>query len=145
MENKTFARSEAVSNIDQGLRQYMMRVYNFMSGGLCVTALVAYLIANTSLIRLFFNVNAVGQVMGMSALGWLALFAPFVMVFAFGWVLMKGTAAQVQGVILGICRNYGRLFGSDNPDVYRRQRHPYFPDYGRYVWRNEHLRLCDQA
>ena len=81
MENKTFARSEAVSNIDQGLRQYMMRVYNFMSGGLCVTALVAYLIANTSLIRLFFNVNAVGQVMGMSALGWLALFAPFVMVF----------------------------------------------------------------
>lgn len=42
MENKTFARSEAVSNIDQGLRQYMMRVYNFMSGGLCVTALVAY-------------------------------------------------------------------------------------------------------
>lgn len=53
MENKTFARSEAVSNIDQGLRQYMMRVYNFMSGGLCVTALVAYLIANTSLIRLF--------------------------------------------------------------------------------------------
>ena len=107
MENKTFARSEAVSNIDQGLRQYMMRVYNFMSGGLCVTALVAYLIANTSLIRLFFNVNAVGQVMGMSALGWLALFAPFVMVFAFGWVLMKGTAAQVQGVFWGFAAIMG--------------------------------------
>lgn len=107
MENKTFARSEVVSNIDQGLRQYMMRVYNFMSGGLCVTALVAYLIANTSLIRLFFNVNAVGQVMGMSALGWLALFAPFVMVFAFGWVLMKGTAAQVQGVFWGFAAIMG--------------------------------------
>ena len=107
MENKTFARSEAVSNIAQGLRQYMMRVYNFMSGGLCVTALVAYLIANTSLIRLFFNVNAVGQVMGMSALGWLALFAPFVMVFAFGWVLMKGTAAQVQGVFWGFAAIMG--------------------------------------
>lgn len=107
MENKTFTRSEAVSNIDQGLRQYMMRVYNFMSGGLCVTALVAYLIANTSLIRLFFNVNAVGQVMGMSALGWLALFAPFVMVFAFGWVLMKGTAAQVQGVFWGFAAIMG--------------------------------------
>ena len=107
MENKTFARSEAVSNIDQGLRQYMMRVYNFMSGGLCVTALVAYLIANTSLIRLFFNVNAVGQVMGMSALGWLALFAPFVMVFAFGWVLMKGTAAPVQGVFWGFAAIMG--------------------------------------
>ena len=85
----------------------MMRVYNFMSGGLCVTALVAYLIANTSLIRLFFNVNAVGQVMGMSALGWLALFAPFVMVFAFGWVLMKGTAAQVQGVFWGFAAIMG--------------------------------------
>jgi integral membrane protein, interacts with ftsh len=74
---------------------------------LCVTALVAYLIANTSLIRLFFNVNAVGQVMGMSALGWLALFAPFVMVFAFGWVLMKGTVAQVQGVFWGFAAIMG--------------------------------------
>lgn len=107
MENKTFTRTDAVSNVDQGLRQYMMRVYNFMAGGLCITAIVAWLIANTSLIRLFFSVSPAGQVIGMSALGWLALFAPFIMIFAFSWVLVKGTPAQVQGTFWGFAAIMG--------------------------------------
>lgn len=95
MENKTFARPSASAIVDEGLRQYMMRVYNFMAGGLCITALVAYLITNTSLINLFFSQNAAGQY-GISGLGWLAFLSPFVMVFAFGWVIAKGTASQTQ-------------------------------------------------
>lgn len=95
MENKTFARPSASAIVDEGLRQYMMRVYNFMAGGLCITALVAYLIANTSLINLFFSANASGQI-SMSGFGWLAFFAPFVMVFAFGWIISRGTASQTQ-------------------------------------------------
>ena len=69
-----------------------------MAGGLCVTALVAYLIANTSLLTLFFNISPDGRVLGMSALGWISLIAPLIIVFAFGWVLNRGTLAQVQGV-----------------------------------------------
>ncbi len=107
MENKIFAKTEAAARIDQGLRDYMMRVYNFMAGGLCVTALVAYLIANTSAIRLFYTFNAAGQVTGMSALSWLALFAPFIMIFAFGWVMVKGTSAQVQGTFWGFAAVMG--------------------------------------
>lgn len=101
MENKTISKVGSISNVDLGLREYMMRVYNYMCGGLCMTALVAYLIANTSLITVFFNVAPTGQVMGMSGFGWLALFAPFIMVFAFGWVLARGSLAQVQGVFWG--------------------------------------------
>ena len=101
MENKTMSKVGSISNVDLGLREYMMRVYNYMCGGLCMTALVAYLIANTSLITVFFNVAPTGQVMGMSGFGWLALFAPFIMVFAFGWVLARGSLAQVQGVFWG--------------------------------------------
>lgn len=101
MENKTMSKVGSISNVDLGLREYMMRVYNYMCGGLCMTALVAYLIANTSLITIFFNVAPTGQVMGMSGFGWLALFAPFIMVFAFGWVLARGSLAQVQGVFWG--------------------------------------------
>lgn len=97
MENKIYASTRSGVQIDQGLRDYMMRVYNFMAGGLCVTALVSYLIANTSAIRLFYTFNSAGQAVGMSALSWLALFAPFIMIFAFGWVMVKGTTAQVQG------------------------------------------------
>lgn len=95
MENKIFADAQAAANVDEGLRQYMIKVFNFMCAGLCITALTAYLIANTSLINLFFNVN--GNIVSLSGLGWLLFFAPLIMVFAFGWVLARGTAAQVQG------------------------------------------------
>ena len=41
--------------IDAGLRGYMLRVYNWMTSGLLLTGIVAYGIANTSLINLFYQ------------------------------------------------------------------------------------------
>lgn len=107
MENKFFTATASNTAVDQGLRQYMMRVYNFMCGGLCITALVAYLIANTSLLGVFFNINTAGQITGMSGLGWLAFLSPFIMIFAFGWVMAKGTAQQVQGTFWGFAALMG--------------------------------------
>ena len=98
METKTNTQTKVY--VDEGLRQCMLRVYNYMAGGLCITALTAYIVANTPLLRLFFNVSATGAV-GMSAFGWLLTFAPLIMVFAFGWVLNRGTLAQVQGMFWG--------------------------------------------
>ncbi len=99
MENRVYEQAAGTAAVvDEGLREFMLKVYNYMAGGLCVTALVAYLIANTSLLSLFFNVSPDGRVLGMSALGWISLIAPLIIVFAFGWVLNRGTLAQVQGV-----------------------------------------------
>ena len=86
--------------VDEGLRQYLLKVYNYMFGGLCITSLSAYLIANTSLLGLFFKLSPQG-VVGLSGFGWLMFFAPFIMIFAFSWVLMKGSIAQVQGMFWG--------------------------------------------
>lgn len=107
LENKNVVNTGSSTMVDAGLRQHMIKVYNYMSAGLCITALVAYLIANTSLIGMFFNVSADGRVMGMSGLGWLSMFAPFIMIFAFGWVIAKGTASQVQGVFWGFAALMG--------------------------------------
>lgn len=96
---ETKVNAQARTYVDEGLRQYMLKVYNYMTGGLCLTALAAYLVANTSLIRLFFNVTPQGVT--MSGLGWLFLFAPLLMVFAFGWVLQRGTLQQVQAMFWG--------------------------------------------
>ena len=96
MENKIFTKTETVSDVHEGLRQYMIKVYNFMAAGLCLTALSAYLVANTSLMQLFFRINQMGQITGLSALGWIAFIAPLIMVFAFGRVLTRGTSSQVQ-------------------------------------------------
>ena len=99
MENRVYEQAAGTSAVvDEGLREYMLKVYNYMAGGLCVTALVAYLIANTSLLTLFFNISPDGRVLGMSALGWISLIAPLIFVFAFGWVLKRGTLAHGQGV-----------------------------------------------
>ena len=91
---ETKVKTQAKTYVDEGLRQYMLKVYNYMSGGLCLTALAAYIVANTSLIRLFFNITPQG--VSMSGLGWLFLFAPLIMVFAFGWVVQRGSLQQVQ-------------------------------------------------
>ena len=114
MENKTFSKSEELSNVDAGLRQYMIKVYNFMAAGLCLTALTAYIIANTSLLGLFFNINPAGQVTGMSGFGWLMFIAPLVMVFAFGWVVNRGTAAQVQALFWG----YAAVMGASLTPIF---------------------------
>ena len=79
--------------IDEGLRNFMLKIYNYMAGGLCVTGLVAYWMAQKpAILRLFFTPT------GYSALGWLALFAPLILVFAFGWVVNRGTTRQVQAM-----------------------------------------------
>jgi len=96
MENRTYTRSSATPYINEGLRNYMIKVYNFMTAGLCLTAFSAYFVANTPLLRLFFTLDPMGRVMGMSGFGWLMFIAPLIMVFAFGWVINRGSAKQVQ-------------------------------------------------
>ncbi len=104
MRNNVYSQSQT-RTIDEGLRSYMLKVYNFMAGGLCLTGVAAWLVANTSLLGVFFNITPQGA--SLSGLGWLALIAPLIMVFAFSWVVSSGTAKQVQMLFWG----YSLLMG----------------------------------
>lgn len=104
MRNGIYSQAQA-RTIDEGLRSYMLKVYNFMAGGLCLTGIAAWLIANTSLLRVFFNITPQGAT--LSGFGWLALIAPLILVFAFSWVVSSGTAKQVQMMFWG----YSLLMG----------------------------------
>ncbi len=74
--------------IDAGLRGYMLRVYNWMASGLVLTGAIAYGVANTSLINLFYHqvMTPRGMAVQPTLLGYAAVFAPlvFVMVLSFG-------------------------------------------------------------
>lgn len=107
MESKSYVSSASKTNIDEGLRAFMIKVYNFMAGGLCVTALAAWLVINTSLINMFFNADAATQNISLSGFGWLMFLSPLIMVFVFNWVIMRGTPAQVQGVFWAFCALMG--------------------------------------
>lgn len=95
MLEKNYTSAVERADIDEGLRSYFISVYNHMAGGLLVTALTAYFIANTPLIAMMFDARG-----GMSVLGWLFLLAPLIVVFGFGWVVNRGTLNQVRGVFL---------------------------------------------
>jgi FtsH-binding integral membrane protein len=75
---RTAAQDEALS-IDQGLRSYMLGVYNYVGGGLLVSAVLAYLFAFTpALHSLVYTMRDTqfGPQVTYSLLGWVALFAP---------------------------------------------------------------------
>jgi len=76
----------------------MLRVYNWMGSGLLLTGVVAYLIANTSAIDLFYPVvqTPFGTARSASLLAMVAMFAPlgFVLVLSLGVNKLSTSAAQ---------------------------------------------------
>ena len=90
--------AETGAVIDAGLRAYMLRVYNWMSSGLVLTGIVAYGIANTELINLFYPLVQTprGMMHAPGALAYVSMFAPlaFVMVLSFGVNKLSTTAVQ---------------------------------------------------
>ena len=84
--------------IDEGLRSYMLRVYNYMAGGLAVTGAVAYATANTPAILNF--------VFGNPIIYYTVLFAPLGIIF-FGFRAVKSAAGTqilywIFSVLLGL-------------------------------------------
>lgn len=72
---------------DEGLRQHMLRVFNYMGGGLVVTGLVAFIVGTTP--ALYVPIFS-------TPLKWVVMFAPlaFVLVFSFKMHSMSATGAQ---------------------------------------------------
>ncbi len=72
-------RDAAVSR-DEGLRTYMLSIYNLMASALALTGLTAYLGANWEPLRdALYTVH--GTHLALSGLGWLVAFAPLAIVF----------------------------------------------------------------
>ena len=81
---QSVGRAEA-GVIDQGLRAYMIRVYNYMASGVAITGVVAYAIYAMSVVT-----GTDGAVTGLTPFGsfifasgfkWVVIFAPLAMVF----------------------------------------------------------------
>jgi uncharacterized protein len=81
-QGTTVGRTEA-GVVDQGLRAYMLRVYNYMASGVAITGVVAYLIYAMAVEQTAAGVQltAFGSFMFASAFKWVVIFAPLAMVF----------------------------------------------------------------
>lgn len=88
--------TDRVSEIDAGLRAYMLRVYNYMAMGLTVTGVISYFVAHTpALLSLFYTQTAAG--VAPTVLAYIAMFSPlaFVLILSFGIQRMKASTAQL--------------------------------------------------
>ena len=97
-------RSEAeAAGIDVGLREYMLRVYNYMAIGLAITGLVAFSAAQS--IDLMQAIHGTG-------LRWVVMLAPlgFVLFISARIHAMKASTAQtvfwVYSALMGLCLSY---------------------------------------
>lgn len=77
-----------------GLRSYFGRVYNYMAGGLAVSGLTAYMATQEPLFSLFYKVS--DQTIGYTGLGWIAIFAPLVMIFMISSAVARMNVARAQ-------------------------------------------------
>jgi FtsH-binding integral membrane protein len=91
-ERKYMTAAQAgVADIDVGLRQYMLRVYNYMAGGVALTGVVAYafhlvLLGNPDLLHLVFG----------TPLRFVVIFAPFLFSLFFSARITTMSAATAQ-------------------------------------------------
>jgi uncharacterized protein len=70
----------ATAGYDEGLRSYMLSIYNYMASGVLLTGIVALAVAsNDSLLSLFFAQKATGA-FGPTILGWVAMLSPLAMI-----------------------------------------------------------------
>ena len=101
------APSRSAAEIDEGLRAYMLTVYNYMASALALTGLAAYVTANTpALLSIFCTVQ--GNMVAPTMLGYVAMFSPlaFVLVLNFGINRMKASTTQMVfwgfAVVMGL-------------------------------------------
>jgi len=85
--------------LDEGLRAYMLRVYNWMASGLLLTGIIAFAISHTSAMNALYPqvMDSAGDlVYRPTMLAYAAIFSPmvFVMVLSFGVNKLSTQAAQ---------------------------------------------------
>ena len=101
-ERRAFGTTLTQAQVDEGLRSYMLRVYNYMGSGLALTGIVAYVVAHTSLYQALFS----------SGIGFIVMFAPLGIIFFMGSKIktMKPSTAQtlfwVFSILMGASLSY---------------------------------------
>ncbi len=91
----------SVAYVDEGLRAYMLRVYNYMAGGVLLSAITAYLTVQAATGGAIGAagrqaLTPFGQMLYTSPLKWVVMFAPLAFVFFLSFRVYKMSVAAAQ-------------------------------------------------
>ena len=99
-QNATTKSSASEAIIDQGLRAYMLKVYNYMASGVLLTGVIALLFFKLAVVT-----GASGEISGLTSFGstiytsglkWVIMLAPLGVVFYMSFNIAKMTSAKAQ-------------------------------------------------
>ncbi|HEV2186082.1 MAG TPA: Bax inhibitor-1/YccA family protein [Stellaceae bacterium] len=85
----TVQSADTQAGIDVGLRDYMLRIYNYMASALALTGIVAYVFAG------YLETN---RALMHSPVMWLIILAPFGLVMLLSFGINRLSAAAAQGI-----------------------------------------------
>jgi len=97
---RSFTKTTDQVVIDEGLRAYMLKVYNYMTTGLLLTGLIAYFFGKASIVT-----NELGQIIGTTSIGamlfssplkWIVMLAPLGFVFYLSARINKMSVSSAQ-------------------------------------------------
>ncbi len=97
-QNTNVKSSAAESHvIDQGLRSYMLKVYNYMGSALLVTGIVALITFKFSVLSLSpLTLTSLGNSLYNSGLAWIVMLAPLGVVLYMSFGIRKMSASKAQ-------------------------------------------------
>ena len=99
--NKVKAATQTTVVMDEGLRAYMLKVYNYMASGILLTGLISLIFFKLSVVT-----DADGSVVALTNIGnalffsgfkWVVMLAPLGVVFYMSFKINKMSAAKAQG------------------------------------------------
>ncbi|MEI4483131.1 MULTISPECIES: Bax inhibitor-1 family protein [Phyllobacterium] len=97
------AGGQSAAAFDEGLRQHMLRIYNYMGLGLVLTGVVAFVVASTP--ALYVPIFS-------TPLKWVVMLAPLAFVMFFSFKMQTMSAASAQMLFWAFCAVMGLSMAS---------------------------------
>ena len=104
------------ADIDAGLRSYMLRVYNYMAGGLAITGVIAYVAYTMAVVQTpqGLALSGFGQFLFASPFKWVVMLAPLAIVFFLSFRVHKMSVPAAQATFWG----YAALMGLSMASIF---------------------------
>ena len=98
---KTKVTSTETHVIDEGLRAYMLKVYNYMASGIFLTGIISLLLFKLSVVMAsdgsITGLTEIGNALYNSSLMWIVMLAPLGVVIYMSFGIKKMSVTKAQG------------------------------------------------
>ena len=142
--NRAKAAQQTAAVMDEGLRAYMLKVYNYMATGILLTGIVALLTFKMSVVT-----NDAGSIVGLTQMGnaiylsglkWLVMLAPLGIVFYMSFGINKmSECIKGTNYFLGFCSFDGSIIIFNFIGLHWNECNKSFLHYICNIWSDEYL------